>query len=178
MSENSEHVEVPQIETSTTASEEKQTQDVKKEVMKKREELIKLSEDGEISQSVQNLKKSSDKVILKIYAEYEVKQAEKANAFLTDLLISKFADLLGGLEAIESSEELEKELEKDKLLKRDLKSVVEKLSPYLPYLGILSGGVTVGKHVIKKKNKKYDNEFRSVETNINEPEKSNDTSSS
>ena len=28
--------------------------------------------------------------------------------------------------------------------------MVEKLSPYLPYLGILSGGVMVGKHVIKK----------------------------
>ena len=124
--------------------------DVKHDVMKKREELIRLSEDGEISQSVQNLKKASDKVILKIYSEYEIKQAEKANVFLTDLLISKFADLLGGLEAIESSEELEKELVKDKLLKRDVKSVVEKLSPYLPYLGILSGGITVGKHVIKK----------------------------
>ena len=143
------------MESNTSAGDqESKTQDVKKDskadIMKKREELIRLSEDGEISQSVQNLKKASDKVILKIYAEYEVKQAEKANAFLTDLLISKFADLLGGLEAIESSEELEKELVKDKLLKRDVKSVVEKLSPYLPYLGILSGGVTVGKHVIKK----------------------------
>ena len=124
--------------------------------MKKREKLIRLFEDGEISQSVQNLKKLSDKVILKIYAEYEAKQAEKANVFLTNLLISKFADLLGGLEAIESSEELEKELIKDKLLKCDVKSVVEKLSPYLPYLGILSGGVTVGKHVIKKQSKKDD----------------------
>ena len=150
MSENSDHIEVPQIETSTTAREEKQTQDVKKEVMKKREELIRLSEDGEISQSVQNLKKASDKVILKIHAEYEVKQAEKVNAFLTDLLISKFADLLGGLKAIESSEELEKELAKDKLLKRDVKSVIEKLSPYVPYLGILFWGITVGQHVIKK----------------------------
>ena len=118
--------------------------------MKKHEELIRLSEDGEISQSVQNLKKASDKVILKIHAEYEVKQAEKANVFLTDLLISKFADLLGGVDAIESSDELEKKLVNDKLLKRDVKSVVEKLCPYLPYLGILSGGVTVGKHVIKK----------------------------
>ena len=118
--------------------------------MKKREELIRLSEDSVITQSVKNLKKSSDKVILKIYSEYEVKQAEKANVFLTDLLISKFSDILGGLEAIESSEELEKELAKDKLLKHDVKSLVEKVSPYLLYLGILSGGVTVGKHVIKK----------------------------
>ena len=159
--EMNEHIEIPQMESNAPAgAQEKQTQDesrasdVKKEVMKKREELIRLSEDGEISQSVQNLKKSSDKVISKIYAEYEVKQTEKTNAFLTDLLISKFADLLGGLEAIESSEELEKELVRDKLLKRDVKSVVGGLTPYLPYLGILSGGITVGKHVIKKRTDK------------------------
>ena len=65
--------------------------------------------------------------------------------------MSKFADLLGGLEAIESSEALEKELSKDKLLRRDVKFLVEKVTPYLPYLGILSGGITVGKHVFKKK---------------------------
>ena len=155
MSETSEHIEILQMESNTSAGDqENQMQDVKKEVMKKHEELIRLSEDGEISQSVQNLKKASNKVILKIYAEYEVKQAEKANVFLTDFLISKFSDLLGGFEAIESSEELEKELSKDKLLKRDLKSVVEQLSPYLPYFGILSGGITVGKHFIKKRTDK------------------------
>ena len=49
---------------------------------------------------MENLKKANDKVILKIHAEYEVRQAEKANAFLTDLIISKIADLLGGLDAI------------------------------------------------------------------------------
>ena len=122
----------------------------KEEILKKRQKLIKLSEDGEISQSVQNIKKSNNKVIEKIYKDYEIKQAEKANLFLTDLLISKFSDLLGGLEAIENSKELEKELQNDKLLRRDVKSIVEKLSPYLPYLGFLSG-VTVGKHVIKNK---------------------------
>ena len=163
MSNNSEqeNLEVPPISTTESASantsagacEEGQTQENKKEVLKKREELIRLSEDGEIGQSVQNFKKASDKVILKIYAEYEVKQAEKANAFLTDLLISKFSDLLGGLDAIENIKELEKELQNDKLLRKDVKSVVEKVSPYLPYLGLLSGGVTVGKHVIKKQSK-------------------------
>ena len=51
MSNNSEqeNLEVPPIGTAETASEEKQTQAGKKEVLKKREELIKLSEDGEIS---------------------------------------------------------------------------------------------------------------------------------
>ena len=97
------------------------------------------------------MKKASNKVILKIYKEYETQQAEKANAFLTDLLISKFSDFLGGLEAIESSEELEKDLVKDKLLKRDVKNILEKITPYLPFLGLLSGGITVGKHVVRKK---------------------------
>ena len=114
-----------------------------KDVAKKREELLRLSEDGEIPQSVANLKKASGRVVLKIYEEYEMKQAEKANAL---------TDLLGGLEAIESSEALEKELSKDKLLRRDVKFLVEKVTPYLPYLGLLSGGITVGKHVKKKYN--------------------------
>ena len=159
MSEQSEHVVIPSTSTaegrrtSVTMNEEKQTQLLKKEVLKKREELIRLSEDGEISQSPQNLKKASDKVILKIHAEYEAKQAVKANVFLTDLLISKLSDLLGGLEAIESSEELEKELVNDKLLQRDVKSVVEKFTPFLPYLAILSPGVTVGRHVVKRQMK-------------------------
>ena len=113
--------------------------------------MLLLSEDGEIPQSVAQLKKASEKQILKIYAEYERQQTEKANVFLTDLLISKFSDLLGGLEAIESSDELEKDLSKDKLLRRDVKSLVEKLTPFLPYLGLLSGGITVVKHVVKKK---------------------------
>ena len=121
------------------------------EIDRKRNELLQLSEDGEIKQSVASWKKASGKVILKIYAEYERLQAEKANMFLTDLLISKFADLLGGLEAIESADELEKDLAKDKLLKRDVKNIVEKITPYLPCLGLVSGGITVGKHVVKKK---------------------------
>ena len=122
---------------------------VNEDVEKKRAELIKLSEDEEIEQSVKVIRKASEKTINKIYAEYEAKQADKANSFLADMIISKFSDLLGGLDAIESSEELDKELRTDKLLRRDVKSIVERFTPFLPFLGILSGGITVGKHVFK-----------------------------
>lgn len=40
---------------------------------------------------------------------------EKANQLLTDLAISKFAELLGELDAIESSTEFDTELQKDRL---------------------------------------------------------------
>ena len=63
-----------EYENVTTPSEEEKKQ---KEIIKKRKELVKLSEDGEIKQSVQFLKKASDKVILKIYAEYENKQKKQ-----------------------------------------------------------------------------------------------------
>ena len=72
--------------------------------------------------------------------------------YKANMLISRFSDLLGGLDAIESSEELGKELRADKLLKRDVKSIVERFTPFLPFLPfleIISGRVTVGKHVIK-----------------------------
>ena len=124
---------------------------INEDIEKKKAELIKLSEDGEIEQSVKVIKKSSEKTINKMYAEYEAKQAEKANSFLTDMLISRFSDLLGGLDAIESSDELDKKLKADKFLRSDVKSIIERFTPFLPFLGIISGGVTVGKHVIKHK---------------------------
>ena len=79
---------------------------------------------------------------------------QKANEFITDQLISTFADILGGLDAIEKPEVLSEELRKDDLLKSDVIKIVEMISPYIPCLGFLSGGITIGKHIYEhKKNK-------------------------
>ena len=69
-----------------------------------------MAEDGDLDKSVAYIKKASQKVINKLYTEYERKRMQKANEFLTDLMISKFAHTLGGLDAIESPEALTKEL--------------------------------------------------------------------
>ena len=118
---------------------------------KKRDALLKLSEDGDLDKSVAYIKKASHKVINKLYIEYERKRMQRANEFITDLLISKFANTLGGLDATESLEELTNELKKDKLLKRDVYSLVEKISPFIPFLGFLSGGIITAKHVYDHK---------------------------
>ena len=47
---------------------------------------------------------------------------------------------------------LSKELKKDELLKRDVCSLVERISPYIPFLEILSGGITTAKHIYGHKN--------------------------
>ena len=88
---------------------------------KKRDELLKLAEDGDLDKSVDYIKKASHKVINKLYTEYERKIMQKVNEFQTDL-ISKFANTLGGLDAIESPDELTNELKKNELLKRDFHS--------------------------------------------------------
>ena len=127
--------------------------DPQDEIERKREELIKLAEDGQIDRNVKAIKKASNKVIERYYNEYERKRMQKANEFLTDQLISKFADTLGGLDAIESPDVLSDELRKDDLLKNYVRNVVERISPYIPFLGFLSGGTTTAKHVYEHESK-------------------------
>ena len=46
----------------------------------------------------------------------------------------------GGQDAIESSKSLNDDLQKDRLLKLDVGSLVRQLTPYIPALGLLYGG--------------------------------------
>ena len=71
---------------------------------------------------------------------------QRTNEFLTDFVTSKFSGLLGGLDAIEDPKEMEEELAKDKHLKRDVVNIITTKIPYLPYIGQLSGDVTIGKY--------------------------------
>ena len=120
------------------------------EIEDSRAELIRLSNAGEIKQSERYLKKASGKVITKIRREYIVAQREKANAVLAEALIEKFSNLMEAINMVDSGNELREELNQDKLFKSDVKSVVAKLSPYIPYLGIVSSGVTTVKHVYRR----------------------------
>ena len=120
------------------------------DVEEKRAELIRAIEDDEFKCSPPKVKKASAKVIGDLYLDLQKLRSDRANMVLTDLLISKVSDLLGGFEAIESSEELEKELSKDEMLRRDVCSLIQYISPYIPYLGLVTGGGTVFKHIYKK----------------------------
>jgi hypothetical protein len=115
-----------------------------------RAELIRLSNAGKITQSEKYLRKASEKVIRKVRKDYIVAQREKANAVLAEALIEKFSNLMEAINMVDSGEELRTELNHDKLFRSDVKSVVGKLSPYIPYLGIISGGVTTVKHVYRR----------------------------
>ena len=122
--------------------------------------LIQLAEAGEIPQSVRCIEKANNKVVRKIYAKYQMKEQDKNNAVLTDVLITKFSELMGMLNTVPSGELLAAELREDKLLQRDIKKVVEFISPFIPFIGVITGGATLGKHVMQQQR----NEEVGVET--------------
>ena len=111
--------------------------------------LIQLAEAGEIPQSVRYIEKANNKVIRKIYAKYQMMEQDKNNAILSDVLITKFSELMGMLNTVPSGELLAAELREDKLLQRDIKKVVGFIAPFIPFIGVITGGVTLGKHVMQ-----------------------------
>ena len=116
-----------------------------------RENLLKLVDEGEIKYTSKYIKKASEKTLENIHKDYERQQLENTNNQLADVIITKFSELMEALDAVKDSEGMKKELEENSLLKKDIKNLVSYVTPYIPLIGILSGGITVGKHVISSK---------------------------
>ena len=116
-----------------------------------REELLSLSEKGEIKQTEKYIRKASQDTLIKIKKDYERKQLDAANEFISENLISKFSDLMKNLELVDDSEETEKELADNQMLKKDIKNLIGYMTPFLPNIGLFCGGVVIAKHVIKKR---------------------------
>ena len=74
---------------------------------------------------------------------------------VSNLLVSKLSDILEKTDLIDSSSELKQELNENELFKEKLDELVnEQLIPLIPQIGLVSGGVTVAEHIIKKRMKK------------------------
>ncbi|CAB3976963.1 Hypothetical predicted protein [Paramuricea clavata] len=163
MGEVEEAAKAPQRKTKSTASKTKPTAD-KSQTEHKRNKLIELSRDGVIDKTASFIRKSNKDVIDRLYQEYESQRMSCASDFLSTLIISKFASILGSFNAVESSKKLSKELLSDKLLKDDVSYLTRMISPNIPFIGLISGGCTTAKHVVAHKwNKKEKTEEISEE---------------
>ena len=58
---------------------------------------------------------------------------------------------MNNLELVKDNESLEKDLAKNELFKQDVEKIIGYLTPYIPMVGLISGGITVGAHVADKK---------------------------
>ena len=153
---------IPDMEQEVNPQEENVDDEVK--VDQKRMKMVQLSETGEVSQSVKYIKKASDKVICKLYGEYIYREQEKTNTVLADTLIAKFADLMEMLDTIPSAKDLAAELKEDKLLQGNVKTAINFIAPFIPFIGLVTGGATVGKHVMKKQNEQVNKSGTSEES--------------
>ena len=141
----------PDLSIPEVHEEENQTASETSESDRTRMKMIQLAESGEISQSVKYIKKASDKVISKLYAEHLMIEQDKSNTILADTLITKFSELMGMLETVPSGELLAAELKEDKLLQGNIKTAVSFIAPFVPFIGLVTGGATVGKHIMKQR---------------------------
>ena len=116
-----------------------------------RAELITLAEKHEIKHSVNYIKKASQSVLEKIKEDYERKQLEETNDYLSETLMGKLSEFMESADMIDDAKSLEEELARNKMVKRDLKNILGHITPYIPLIGLVCGVTIVGKHVYNKK---------------------------
>ncbi len=116
-----------------------------------RAELITLAEKHEIEHSVAYIKKASQGALEKIKADYERKQLEETNEYLSNTIIEKLSEFMEYANMIDDSKIMGEELSNDEMVKKDLKNILGHITPYVPFIGLVLGGAIVGKHVYNKK---------------------------
>ena len=52
---------------------------------------------------------------------------------------------------VNDKESLKKDLGDSDLFKRDVKNVLSYVTPYIPFVGLICGGICITKYIIKKK---------------------------
>ena len=74
---------------------------------------------------------------------------------VSNLLVSKLSDILEKTTLIESSDVLKQKLDENELFKEEFTELInDELMPYIPKIGLVSGGVTVVEEIIKKRMRK------------------------
>ena len=116
-----------------------------------RAELIALAEKGEIKQGVAYIKKASHNALEKIKEDYERKQLEETNEYISETLMGKLSEFMEAANMIDDAKSMEEELVRNKMVKRDLKNILGHITPYIPLIGLVCGATIVGKHVYNKK---------------------------
>jgi hypothetical protein len=137
-------------------------------IAKKREKLEALACEGIIDKTQAFIRKANKKIIEKLYDDYEAQRLGKASDFMTILIISKFASILRGIDAVESADKLSEELLEDKLLRADVTSLTRMISPHIPLIGLISEGCTTAKHVVSHKWSKPKVEHKEVCVKVRE----------
>ena len=116
-----------------------------------KEELLRLVAEKKIKHTAKYIESATEETLKKIYDEYQRQELDEVNDKVTGVLITKISELMMKLDLVKDNLSLEDDLGKNELFKRDVKRIIGYLTPYVPLVGLVSGGITVGAHVADKK---------------------------
>ena len=114
-----------------------------------RQKVIELSELGEIKQKRKFLEKASEETIAAIWNKYEAEKLKEVNELATKTVLEQVSSVLCWLNIVKEKYQMDlsQDLESNKLLKADIEKIVGMITPFLPFVGFATGGLTVGKYV-------------------------------
>ncbi len=135
--------------TTDRLNESVETQNAADQLQSVRAELITLAEKHEIKHSVAYIKKAGQGALEKIKEDYERKQLEETNDYLSETLMEKLSEFMEATDMIDDAKSME--LARNKMVKRDLKNILGHITPYIPLIGLVCGVTIVGKHMYNKK---------------------------
>ena len=120
-----------------------------------REEVLRLANERKIRNTVKYVEKASDETLEKIYKDYLAKHLHETNEHVADTLIRQLSELMTHLELVDvdDKESLKKDLGGSDLFKRDVKNILSYVTPYIPFVGLVCGGICITKYAMKKKAK-------------------------
>ena len=116
-----------------------------------RSEMISLAEKHEIKYSTAYIKKASHSALEKIKGEYERKQLEETNVYLSETLMGKLSEFMEEFNMVDDAKSMEEELLHNKMVKRDLRYILGYVTPNIPLIGLVCRVSIVGKHVLSRK---------------------------
>ena len=116
-----------------------------------KEELLRIVSEKKIKHTAKYIENATEETLKKIYDEYQRQELDEVNEKVTGVLITKISELMMKLDLVKDNVSLEDDLGKNELFKREVKMIVGYLTPYVPLVGLVSGGITVGAHVADKK---------------------------
>ena len=116
-----------------------------------KEELLRLVANEKIKHTAKYIENATEETLKKIYEDYQSQELDEVNEKVTGVLITKLSELMANLDLVKDNVSLEDDLSKNELFKRDVKRIIGYLTPYVPLVGLVSGGITVGAHVADKK---------------------------
>lgn len=113
--------------------------------------LLGFAEKKEIKYSVSKIKRAKQEEIDRIWDEVQSERLGETNEFIANTFVEKLCDILESTNVIDSGKETSEKLKNRKAFMADVKNMASYFSALIPYIGMLEGGIVLGKDVYDHK---------------------------